>query len=113
MLQLMISYVVIGDRCRVGSALGALGFGPKAIALECVGFGAVVVCVLGLWAAHRTWRLAREEGPGDHHEGLTAGVGRTRFLGLCGIVASSIFVVGAAFEFTVPILVLPCSVPFL
>jgi hypothetical protein len=105
LLQLLISYVLNGDRCDAGQ-------GPHALLLAVIGIVAVATTILGLWAAHRTWRLTREEGPGDHHEGLTTGTGRTRFLGLGGIVSSSIFVIGAAFALLVPFLVSPCVVLF-
>jgi hypothetical protein len=105
LLQLLVSYVLNGDRCDAAQS-------PHALLLAVIGVVAVATTILGLWAAHRTWLLTREEGPGDHHEGLTTGAGRTRFLGLGGIVSSSIFVIGAAFALLVPFLVSPCIVPF-
>ncbi|RUX76891.1 hypothetical protein EN925_37075 [Mesorhizobium sp. M7A.F.Ca.US.006.04.2.1] len=110
-LQLLVSYVLNGDRCAAGR-LGALPFEPTAMLYAIIGVIAVATSILGLWAAHRTWRLTREEGSGDHHEGLTTGIGRTRFLGLSGIVSSSIFIVGAVFALLVPFLVSPCFALF-
>jgi hypothetical protein len=103
-LQLLVSYGLNGDACG-GSKSWESGRSPLDVA---IGVIAVVACLLGLCAAHRTWRLTRHEGPGDHHEGLTAGLGRTRFLALCGIVGSSIFSVASIFELLVPFLVVPC-----
>ena len=111
LLQLLISYIFNGDLCASGGA-GASPFEPTTVLLAVIGVVAVATSVLGLCAAHRTWRLTREEGPGDHHEGLTTGSGRTRFLGLSGIVSSSIFVIGASFALLVPFLVSPCFALF-
>lgn len=111
-VQLLVSYLLNGDSCRIAPPLHAVSFGPKSTLLAMIGVVAVASCLLGLWAAHVTWRLTRKEGLGDHHEGLTAGAGRTRFLGLCGIVVSWIFLIGAAFALLVPFLVSPCAVPF-
>lgn len=110
-LQLLVSYVLNGDKCTAGRS-GALPIEPTAMLLAVIGIVAVATAFLGLWAAHRTWRLTRQEGPGDHHEGLTTGTGRTRFLGLSGIVSSSIFIIGAAFALLVPFLVSPCFALF-
>jgi len=104
-LLLLVSYGLNGDACGASTGLQGGGRSPLELA---IGLIAVVACLLGLRAAHRTWRLTRHEGPGDHHEGLTAGLGRTRFLALCGIVGSSIFSVASVFELLVPFLVVPC-----
>ncbi len=104
-LQLLVSYGLHGDGCGASAALSHGGRSPLDTAIGAV---AVLACLVGLWAAHRVWWLTRTEGPGDHHEGLTAGLGRTRFLGLCGIVGGAIFLTASIFELLVPFLVMPC-----
>lgn len=80
--------------------------------IDMIGVAAVLVSLFALWAAYRTWRLTRQEAEGDAHEALSVGAGRTRFLGLCGMVASSIFIVGTLFLLLVPILESPCAMAF-
>jgi hypothetical protein len=111
-LQLLVSYGLTGDRCRTASSPG-LSSGSSAVLQAVIGVIAVVVCALALLSAWRVWRMTREEGPGRHHEALTAGHGRTRFLGLCGIIASLTFLAASVFELIVPFLVSPCALPFL
>jgi hypothetical protein len=111
-LQLLVSYGLDGDACNADPAAGPVPFGLKAVLLAAIGIIAVATCVFGFWAAWRTWHLTREEKPGDHHHGLTAGAGRTRFLGLSGMVAATIFIIGAVFALLVPFLESPCVVPF-
>jgi hypothetical protein len=108
-LQLLISYGVSGEKCGAYGPLATLPLGSRSMTFAAIGVAAVVACLLGLWAAYVTWRLTREEASGDHHVGLTAGAGRTRFLGLCGIISSATFLVGAAFALLIPFLVSPCA----
>ncbi len=107
-LQLLASYLLNGDTCTGGVA-SLLPPGPRLVVLAVIGALATAACVIGLAAARRTWRLTRDEARGDHHAALTSGAGRTRFLGLCGIIASSIFLVGAIFALLIPLLVPPCA----
>jgi hypothetical protein len=64
----------------------------------------VVIGVAALWVAWGAFQRTREEGPGDHRHLLDAGVGRTRFLALWGVVLGSGFalaslITGVAFVF--------------
>lgn len=111
-VQLLVSYGLDGDACNAVLAAGPVPFGPKTVLLTVIGIMAVAICVFGFWAAQRTWRLTREEKPGDHHHGLTAGTGRTRFLGLSGMIAAVIFIIGSVFALLVPLLESPCLAPF-
>jgi hypothetical protein len=101
--QLLVSYGLSGDRCRP-DVMPGLGF-----VVTVISGLAVAVCLFGIWSAYRSWRLTRDEGPGDHHAGLTAGIGRTRFLALCGLVGDGIFLIATLFNFLVPLLVSPCG----
>ena len=110
--QLLISYGLEGDACHAGADLQHAPFGPKAAVILVIGVIAVAGCIFALWSALRIWRLTWQEGPGDHHAGLSAGLGRTRFLGLSGLIAGSIFLIGSLFELLVPLLISPCASPF-
>jgi hypothetical protein len=105
-LQLLVSYTLNGDRCTL------LHPGPRVAVLALIVVVALAACGFGLFAAVRTWRLTQEEAHGDHHAALSAGTGRTRFLGLCGIIASSIFLAGVVFAFLIPLMVSPCAPAF-
>lgn len=64
----------------------------------------VIIAVAALWVAWRALQRTREEGPGDHRHLLEAGIGRTRFLSMWGVVLGSGFalaslVTGVAFIF--------------
>ena len=74
-----------------------------------VGMLALALALFAFWAAWRTWRRTRTETGCDHHYALTAGSGRTRFLGICGMVASAIFLAATLFELLVPLLQAPCT----
>lgn len=104
--QLLASYGLNGDTCTPGAPPPDVA---SSILLAVIGIIAVPIALFALWAAWRTWRRTRGEAEGDHHKALTAGVGRTRFLGLCGMVASAIFLAAALFELLVPLLQSPCA----
>ena len=100
--QLLLSYSLIGDAC-------ATSLPPVRVTiLVAVGVLAIAVALIGLAASYRIWGRTRAEATGDHHAGLTTGAGRTRFLGLCGLVGSTIFAIAAVFELLVPFLGSPC-----
>lgn len=107
-MQLFASYVLSGDRCHDLETAGPGGVGTGSGLTTALGVVAIAVCSCGFWFAYRTWRLTRGEAPGDHHEALTAGNGRTRFLGLCGMIASPIFIIAALVLLLVPLLESPC-----
>lgn len=111
-LQLLLCYVVNGDRCRAGRLPSGVFQEFIPVIATMVTSLATAVCLAGLFAAYRIWQLTRNEAPGGHHQALTAGAGRTRFLGLCGMIASIIFLFATLFALLVPSLVSPCTVSF-
>lgn len=108
MAQLLASYGLNGDNCRIGTEPPA-----ATVLLPLIGVAAVAIGLCAFWAARQTWRQTRAEAEGDHHHGLSGGAGRTRFLGLCGMVTSAIFLGAALFELLVPLLESPCGMMFL
>jgi hypothetical protein len=79
------------------------GVWPAVLALNLI---AMVVAVVATFTAYRTWRLTREEHPGDAQHALDVGEGRTRFMGLVGIMTSGGFVAAIVFD-TIVLLIVP------
>jgi len=106
-LQLNTSFLLGAARCP-GGPPGP----PSAIthaAIVATGIVAAVLAVLALASAARVWSRTRAEGPGDYHAALTSGHGRTRFLGLAGLIVSCIFLVAVGFSMVVPWMVRACG----
>lgn len=76
--------------------------------LVAVGLAALLIVLLALWAAARSWNLSRSEAGGGHHSALTNGHGRTRFLALAGLVANSMFLIAVGFSLIIPLLDVSC-----
>jgi len=76
--------------------------------LVTVGLAALLIVLLALWAAARSWNLSRSEAGGGHHSALTKGHGRTRFLALAGLIANSMFLIAVGFSLIIPLLVVSC-----
>jgi len=108
-VQLLVSYLLTGDRCHDVAEQGQAAFTLANAAVAILGALAITGCGLGFWAAYRTWQRTREEAPGDHHEGLSGGRGRTRFLGLCGMTSGVIFLVASIVELLVPMFESACG----
>lgn len=106
-LQLNASFLLGAARCPGAPA------GPAAaithMAIVAGGIAAAVLAVLALASAARVWSRTRTEGPGDYHAALTSGHGRTRFLGLAGLIVSCIFLVAVGFSLFVPWMVRACG----
>lgn len=68
----------------------------------------VVAIVMGIAAglvAWRSWRRTRDEKPGSVH----GGEGRTRFMAMCGLLSSGLFLVALVFTLAAIVLVPLCS----
>ncbi|HVX38069.1 MAG TPA: hypothetical protein VHB25_00755 [Gemmatimonadaceae bacterium] len=83
-----------------------------------VSIGAIVVCLLAGAVAGRSWSRSRAEhhratGQASEHEPSTAametGEGRTRFMALCGILTSMIFLVLAIVHTASILWLVPCA----
>ena len=57
---------------------------------------AIVVCLVAGVVAFTAWRRTRDEKPGDMHQLLAGGDGRTRFMAMAGTMASGLFAIGTA-----------------
>lgn len=70
---------------------------------------AVVACIAAGLVAFASWRKSRHEKPGDAHQLLGNGDGRTRFIAMAGIMASLLFLVGTALAALNLVGVPPCG----
>ncbi|MDQ6626941.1 MAG: hypothetical protein M3Z29_00585 [Pseudomonadota bacterium] len=63
------------------------------IGVEAVAF---LVCAVAGVVAYSAWRKTRDEKPGDAHQLLGSGDGRTRFMAMAGMLTSGLFAIGTA-----------------
>lgn len=57
---------------------------------------AIVLCIAAAVVAFATWRRTGSEKPGDAHQLLGSGDGRTRFMAMAGMMTSVLFLIGTA-----------------
>jgi len=105
-VQLNVSVLLGMNRCaglREDAASSLMTDG-----LVAVGLAALLIVLLALWAAARSWNLSRSEAGGGHHSALTSGHGRTRFLALAGLIANSMFLIAVGFSLFIPLFMVSC-----
>lgn len=73
-----------------------------------IGLAGMALAIAGGLVSWRSWRLALAEAPGDAHDLLDFGEGRTRFLAMFGILASFLFALGLLFATAAVFLVPLC-----
>lgn len=66
---------------------------------------AIVIAIAAGLVAWRSWRRTRDEKPGSVH----GGEGRTRFMAMCGLLCSGLFMVALVFTLAAILLVPLCS----
>jgi hypothetical protein len=71
---------------------------------------AIGVAIVGGLISSRNWRRTFQERPGSAHQLLELGEGRTRFMAMCGMLISALFVYALLFALTALWLVPPCGV---
>jgi hypothetical protein len=106
-LHLLVSYALSSFACfPKGEAVHA----PIWPALRPLLWGIDVVAIaIGIAAglvAWRTWQRTQQEAGGGAHTLIDAGEGRTRFLALCGVLASAGFLLALVFA-SVGLIVVP------
>jgi hypothetical protein len=84
-IQLMAAYVVASRMCSTG--------GSPQVPLLLIHAAAVLAAGIGFGFAQVLWRRTRNEKPGDAGEAIDRGEGRTRFLALCGLYGSIVFLI--------------------
>lgn len=61
---------------------------------------AFALALSGGGVAWNAWRRTRSERPGSAHQLMETGDGRTRFMAMCGMLTSTLFVIALAFGAT-------------
>jgi hypothetical protein len=106
--QLMLSVALSGHACYPRERLLAapLWSGLWSILLA-ISVGGIGIALAGGVVALRSWRRTRAERPGSGHHLLESGDGRTRFMAMCGLLTSAVFLLalifGTAALFVVPL----------
>ncbi|MGZ5198533.1 MAG: hypothetical protein ACXWC4_02095 [Telluria sp.] len=89
------SYILAANACELKASGDATlmirGSSPAYIALTAVTW---LIALAGLWVALQNWRKTRDEHPGGGHHLVALGEGRTRFVSMCGLMASIAFTLG-------------------
>lgn len=86
-IQVMSAYVVSARMCAAGSA--------PLVPLLLVHAGAVLAAAIGFAFALVLWRRKRHEKTGGANQAIDRGEGRTRFLALCALYGSLLFLIAA------------------
>ena len=81
--------------------LGVLSFSVEAIA--------IIIAIAAGVVALTNWRRSRDEKPGDAHQLLGSGDGRTRFMAMAGMMTSLLFLIGIALSALNLVAVPPCG----
>ncbi len=58
---------------------------------------ALLICIAAGLVSWRNWRRSRGEKPGDAHELIGGGNGRSRFVAMTGMLVSGLFLIATAF----------------
>jgi hypothetical protein len=74
--------------------------------LMAISAAAIVIAVASMALSYLSWTRTRGERPGSGHQLISGGDGRTRFLSMCGLLVSALFLVAIGFE-TLPLLLSP------
>ncbi|MEP7245342.1 MAG: hypothetical protein ABI885_16935 [Gammaproteobacteria bacterium] len=93
-MQELVNVSLVGRACYPGDVPLAAPLWPHLIGIAAwVEIVAIAVCVAALIVAFGNWRRSLNEKPGDAHQLLGGGDGRTRFMALSGMIASVLFLI--------------------
>lgn len=107
-VQLLLSVALSGRACYPNDKpLGVPLYGDLSPILLAISVFGIILALAGGWVAWRSWRQTRNERAGSVHHLLDGGDGRTRFMAMCGLITSTLFLValifGAAAFYMVPL----------
>jgi hypothetical protein len=91
------------------TSLGASVLPQLHAVLATLSIAAIAVALLCALLSWRSWRSTRDEFPGDHHQLLEVGEGRTRFMAMCALITSIGFALALLLTTAVLVLVAPCG----
>jgi hypothetical protein len=105
--QLLLSVALSGHACYPRARLLSVPlWGNLWWILLAISIFGIVLAIAGGAVAGRSWRRTHTESPGSAHHLLDRGEGRTRFMAMCGMLTSAVFllalVFGTAAFFLVP-----------
>jgi hypothetical protein len=98
--QVVCSYGFASSMCQAGAR-------PQAI-LVAINALAIIAAAAGFILAVSSWRKTRGEKPGSANDAIDIGEGRTRFLALCGLWGSSMFLLAVVLGLTAIVTVGTC-----
>jgi hypothetical protein len=99
-VQVIAGYVVAARLCSAGlRPVGVL------VTLHAT---ALLAAAIGMGMAWRLWRRSRDEKPGDARQAADRGEGRTRFLALCAVCSSLIFLLAVLMDLASVLLLGAC-----
>ena len=90
--RLLVNYTIAGQHCVGAANTGALAVPDDWIAtILLIDLIAVLLAAIAGSIAYRQWRETRSESSGGAHHLAHSGVGRARFLAMCGMLTSALF----------------------
>jgi hypothetical protein len=108
--QLLVSVSLSGFACYPhASPLATPFWAGLPRVLFAISLASVAVAILGGAVSWRSWRRTCQERDGSAHHLLNLGEGRTRFLAMCGLLTSALFLIALAFGTIVLLLVPLCG----
>ena len=106
-LHLLVSYALSSFACfPKGEAVRAPIWTALRPLLWSIDIVAIAIGIVAGLVAWRSWQRSQQEARGGAHTLIDAGEGRTRFLALCGMLASGGFLLALAFA-SVGLIVVP------
>jgi hypothetical protein len=100
-LQLTLSSSFAGYVCYPEAAPRAFPlWSGISLLLRVISAAAFVIALAGALVSWNSWRQTRAERPGSVHHLMETGDGRTRFMALCGLLISAVFLIALAFGTT-------------
>lgn len=109
-LQIILGYGAAAYACYPNRVPLAQPILPRLhLSLTMLSAAAIAVAALCALLAWHDWRHTRAESPGGHKHLLETGEGRTRFMALCGVISSLLFLGALLLTTSVLVLVSPCG----
>ena len=105
--QLLLGFVLTAHACFPRDVpLDAPIWNGLRAGLMALSAAAIVLAVASMALSYLSWTRTRGEKPGSGHQLISGGDGRTRFLSMCGLLVSALFLVAIGFE-TIALLLSP------
>lgn len=97
-LQLLVNFSLTAHACFPHDVpLAASGWNHLRATATGVEVLAACVCLAALFVAGQNWRHTHAEKAGNANHLVESGDGRTRFMAMCGVISSGLFLLATAF----------------